>query len=84
MARGVDADREGMFRMTMKREVSRRTFLVQGAIGLGGVGLLAACAPSSPASKPAETKPADAAKPAAGATRSCAPRSVTSSPSSIP
>jgi peptide/nickel transport system substrate-binding protein len=60
--------------MTMKREITRRVFLVRGAIGLTGVSLLAACGQPAPASKPAEapkpadSKPAAAAPAAAGAT----------------
>jgi len=61
--------------MAIKRGVSRREFLQRGMVGLAGVSLLAACAPQSPAAKPAEApkteaKPttAPAAQPAAGAT----------------
>jgi peptide/nickel transport system substrate-binding protein len=47
--------------------LSRRGFLRLG-LGVAGVSLLAACAPSAPATKPAEpAKPAEAAKPAAPA-----------------
>ncbi|MGE3268595.1 MAG: ABC transporter substrate-binding protein, partial [Chloroflexota bacterium] len=43
--------------------VSRRGFLQVG-LSFAGIGLLAACAPSAPASKPAESKPAAPAAPA--------------------
>jgi peptide/nickel transport system substrate-binding protein len=52
--------------MTIERGISRRALLKTG-MSLAGVGLLAACGPSAPATKPADTKPADAAKPAAAA-----------------
>jgi len=58
--------------MATKRVVPRRAFLMQGAVGLAGVSLLAACGQTPPAAKPAETaktaesKPAETAKPAAG------------------
>ena len=50
----------------MSRGISRRTLLVRGAVGLAGVSLLAACAPSAPATKPAEA-PKPTAAPAAPA-----------------
>jgi multiple sugar transport system substrate-binding protein len=48
------------------KPIARRSFLA-GTLALGGLGLIAACAPSPapPASKPADSKPADA-RPAAG------------------
>jgi ABC-type transport system substrate-binding protein len=49
--------------MSLRHEISRRLFLRVG-VGIAGVGLLAACAPATPATKPAETKPAADAKPA--------------------
>jgi peptide/nickel transport system substrate-binding protein len=55
--------------MAMKPGLTRRHFLrtsATGALGFAGVSLLSACAPSAPATKPAETKPAES-KPTAAA-----------------
>ncbi len=49
--------------MATKRPLSRREFLQRGMVGLAGVGLLAACAPQAPASKPADAPKAEAPKP---------------------
>ena len=54
--------------MAMVHGLTRRTFLRLGAIGFGGVGLLAACAPQPPAAKPAEAPPPAATQPPAAAT----------------
>ncbi|MCC7369204.1 MAG: ABC transporter substrate-binding protein [Chloroflexi bacterium] len=52
--------------MAMMHGLNRRAFLRLSAFAVGGVSLLAACAPQAPATKPAEApKPADAPKPAA-------------------
>jgi peptide/nickel transport system substrate-binding protein len=62
--------------MTMTRGLSRRVFLRVG-LGMAGVGLLSACAPAAPATKPAETKPAAPAAttaPAAAAKPTEAPK----------
>ena len=71
--------------MGIDEGLSRRTFLRVG-LGVAGVSLLAACAPTPPAAKPAEpakpaapaattapAKPAEAAKPAADANPTAAP-----------
>ncbi len=49
--------------MAMERGLSRRAFIRVG-VGMAGVGLLAACAPQPPATKPEPAKPAGDAKPA--------------------
>src|SRR5687767_275452 len=53
--------------MATRPGVTRRDFIRASALTLAGVSLLSACAPTAPASKPAETKPAAPAKPAAAA-----------------
>ena len=47
--------------------LSRRTFLRLSLIGFGGIGLVAACAPQPPATKPAEAPPPAATQPPAAA-----------------
>jgi len=60
--------------MATKPGLTRRDFLRASALSLAGLSLLSACAPTAPATKPAEPakpaeapKPAEAAKPAAAA-----------------
>jgi peptide/nickel transport system substrate-binding protein len=57
--------------MATAHDLSRRSFLRVG-LGMAGVSLLAACAPTAPATKPAETKPA--------APAATAPPSATTAP----
>jgi len=52
--------------MVSAQGVSRRSFLKVG-IGIAGIGLLAACAPAAPATKPEPAKPAAPTQPAAAA-----------------
>ncbi|MCC7369642.1 MAG: ABC transporter substrate-binding protein [Chloroflexi bacterium] len=69
--------------------VSRRGFLRVG-LSIAGVGLLAACAPAAPATKPAETKPAAPAAttapaaPAAAAKPTEAPKPAVAAPTAAP
>src|SRR5215213_3338094 len=78
---GSDARRssDGGWRlMTMQHDLSRRTFL-RATLGVVGVSLLAACAPSAPASKPAEA-PAKPAAPAATTAPAAAAPAATAAP----
>jgi ABC-type transport system substrate-binding protein len=69
---------------TSSTHVSRRRFLVSmgATVGLtGGLTMLQACAPAAPpATKPAESKPAEAAKPAAPAAATSAPAAAAPAP----
>ena len=53
--------------MATKPGLTRRDFLRASALSLAGLSLLSACAPTAPATKPTESKPAEAPKPAAAA-----------------
>jgi peptide/nickel transport system substrate-binding protein len=66
--------------MTMQHGLSRRTFLRLSALGLGGVGLLAACAPQPPAAKPAEVPPPAATQSAPAAAAPTAAPAATTAP----
>jgi peptide/nickel transport system substrate-binding protein len=66
--------------MATERGLSRRSFLRLGLIGVGGVGLLAACAPQAPATKPAEAPPAAPTAAAPAATSAPAAAAPTTAP----
>jgi peptide/nickel transport system substrate-binding protein len=65
--------------VALVRGLSRRTFLRVG-LSVTGVGLLAACAPPAPATKPGESKPAEATKPAAPAATTAPAAQATTAP----
>jgi peptide/nickel transport system substrate-binding protein len=62
--------------MATNSGLTRRDFLRYAALGLAGVALLSACAPTAPATKPAESKPAEPAKPAEVKPAAAAPTSA--------
>src|SRR5688572_3921814 len=66
--------REGVTMSEAARDprLTRRRFLVLASVMVTGAGLLQACGQQAPAAKPAESKPAEAAKPAAPAAKPAA------------
>ncbi|MGE3271039.1 MAG: ABC transporter substrate-binding protein, partial [Chloroflexota bacterium] len=76
------------YRMATKPGLTRRVFLrrgATGALGIAGLGLLNACAPAAPATKPAETKPAaPAATTAPAASKPAETKPAAAAPTSAP